>query len=866
MQIHAFNRASYSASTALRPAFRQDGQGEGDSLKIRFGNQQDRLGEAQSGGDTVAVQVPQSISEPVRQESVPAEVGRPQSARPDSNWSDAEIDAFLVRNQDKYDPRVGPVNMEKFFQTTQEVMTEHLAPESEGPKKMDLTEKPKEKPKPISDSILKMFSALYPLLKVMSNRQAALNRAESLLPTESTWRVFKYKWSLTRWVDRFSHVAWGDMMGAVLRLQLGKAKQAWQEGKYYVARKIVSLQGASRVKAAQSRVMALKEQKPFIEDHREQLSNLIANPEIPWSARQFYRLERYILCDRPLKLFKTYGPLLDRVPHFSLRDAEIQAALQPLIHEYEGKTGRKIRKIESEPIGSGSIAQVFKAEDDHGRELAIKLLRPDAKASVVDQLTDYNYFMNVIETGWDNRVDAYRSALKKTELLKAELRLSREKEIADRLRDFIGYLNRLNPANPVNLKIPVFYASSERGNIQEFISTAPLSQDQNKEILYRNLLTIGPAFLRILALSSVVPLDPHHGNFTHADEAKGIPPSALDHGRSVAVNPSEFEDFNRLRLSLLAMDGVSRGYRMDCQFGIQFNQEQRQALRELLVEPANVTDEQLDALLNRMTSELSAEKVTQANGNLFAGVMASSGVQEQIHHKTNLFNFWLQYTDVMEALRLEDPKGPQLKPLFNLVVSPEDKLQVMDKTLGLLKPAFIVEKPEDSDEKLMALLQDFSAARKRLFNFDADPVFKWDLRDYFSRHFNVSTLENGFIKALETSNEAGYREVIDQLPQMASAKREQFLKLCRAHLRVVELADLLAQDMAALYPALMETKKEPVTGTGQFKDRPVSPATVKRILSEQIRDYVELSPDRLFKHDAELTQRNVFSWLSNSFV
>lgn len=768
-------------------------------------------------------------------------VGNPTSA-----WTDEQINAFLEANAEKYNPRVELLDFAEIAQKANaeiQKVSKTLGEDEET-----------QKPKALTDSMWDMGNTLWPILKNMSEIQAAETRAMELMPTESTWRVFKYRWSLTKISDQLRNVQWKAMAGAVLRLKFADAWASWKSGSEFVARKMISLQGASRIKQTQSKVMKLKEQKPFIEAHLAHLNQLIQDKSIPLTKRLSYRMERKFLCHKPLETLKTYAPLLDRIPPFPFH--EFKQDLEVLSKEYHAKTGRKIEEIDPSPLGTGSIAQVFKAKDSDGNLLAIKVLRPDARPEVIDKFTDYHYYREAIQMGWENRVTAYRNALRKTELLKAELTLSREKENADAFQQIIETFNTQNPEHPIRLNIPAFYASTQRGNVQAFVEATPLSQLESEDQLNQALFDISPAMLRILALASIIPLDPHHGNFTEEDAKTQQPPTALDHGRTVTVAPRLAKAFSDLRL-LLTMD-TQQSWIPEYEASHGLKQD---TLRHLILNPDQVTNPQLDQILKALTDRVSLEKSKEFDGSLLGSALSgkqkntSSYVFSWEKKDTNIFNFWLRYNDVLEELKA-DPDGPQLKPLFNLAISSDDKQQVLEKTMGLLQPMFVTSSEGSTDADLLERLQSPKQMEKLLLQRATDPAFHRDLRQFFAPssayitdHFASDNENQDLYEALKAKDAQKLHQVLSPFLAKDTEKRRKFLQLCRAHERAQDLSKILVKDVRALYPNLLPN---------------ISDADLSIAFIHQIRDYVGLDAENLIEKKEEDAKRNIFEWIFNS--
>ena len=135
----------------------------------------------------------------------------------------------------------------------------------------------------------------------------------------------------------------------------------------------------------------------------------------------------------PDEVIEGLSTLQDQVPSF-----EHDVAISLIEASLGQPVGSVFSQIDTTPMASASIAQVYGATLKTGEAVVLKVLRPNIKAAVEQDLSRIESVFNWIKASWK---DAYR--LKLTQVLSdyrqvilAETSLTREANNAERLRDF----------------------------------------------------------------------------------------------------------------------------------------------------------------------------------------------------------------------------------------------------------------------------------------------------------------------------------------------------------------------------------------------------------------------------------------------
>ena len=198
--------------------------------------------------------------------------------------------------------------------------------------------------------------------------------------------------------------------------------------------------------------------------------------------------------------------LQDQVPPF-----EHEVAISLIEASLGQPVGSVFSQIDATPMASASISQVYGATLKTGEAVVLKVLRPNIKAAVEQDLNRIETMFNWINASWK---DAYR--LKLTQVLSdyrqvilAETSLTREADNAERLRDF--WLPR------GKLYVPLMY--------REYSSDSLLVMERVHGTIVTNLTTLKDNHVNLSKLSQlgveIFFTQVFEDNFFHADMHPG---------------------------------------------------------------------------------------------------------------------------------------------------------------------------------------------------------------------------------------------------------------------------------------------------------------------------------------------------------
>jgi len=197
---------------------------------------------------------------------------------------------------------------------------------------------------------------------------------------------------------------------------------------------------------------------------------------------------------------------------------------------------KKFRSFEHHPAAAASLGQVHRARALNGIELACKLQYPDMQSAVEADLRQLRLLF-AIRKRFDPAIDTTEIA----------------KEIAERLREELDYvreakhiaLYRIMLKDRAAIRVPAVWPELSTGRLltMDWLSGRKMLEHKNDKLATRNRLATAmfTAWWSPFSRYGVIHGDPHLGNYTVFDDAKGNPAgiNLLDYG-CIRIFPPSF--------------------------------------------------------------------------------------------------------------------------------------------------------------------------------------------------------------------------------------------------------------------------------------------------------------------------------------
>ena len=197
---------------------------------------------------------------------------------------------------------------------------------------------------------------------------------------------------------------------------------------------------------------------------------------------------------------------------------------------------KKFRSFEHHPAAAASLGQVHRARALNGIELACKLQYPDMQSAVEADLRQLRLLF-AIRKRFDPAIDTTEIA----------------KEIAERLREELDYvreakhiaLYRIMLKDRAAIRVPAVWPELSTGRLltMDWLSGRKMLEHKNDKLATRNRLATAmfTAWWSPFSHYGVIHGDPHLGNYTVFDDAKGNPAgiNLLDYG-CIRIFPPSF--------------------------------------------------------------------------------------------------------------------------------------------------------------------------------------------------------------------------------------------------------------------------------------------------------------------------------------
>ena len=197
---------------------------------------------------------------------------------------------------------------------------------------------------------------------------------------------------------------------------------------------------------------------------------------------------------------------------------------------------KKFKSFEHHPAAAASLGQVHRARALNGIELACKLQYPDMQSAVEADLKQLQLLF-AIRKRFDPAIDTTEIA----------------KEIAERLREELDYvreakhiaLYRIMLKDRAAIRVPAVWPELSTGRLltMDWLSGRKMLEHKNDKLAVRNRLATAmfTAWWSPFSHYGVIHGDPHLGNYSVFDDAKGNPAgiNLLDYG-CIRIFPPSF--------------------------------------------------------------------------------------------------------------------------------------------------------------------------------------------------------------------------------------------------------------------------------------------------------------------------------------
>ena len=379
--------------------------------------------------------------------------------------------------------------------------------------------------------------------------QKAYNKADEYLSDEVKSRVRNYKWfSPSGWYD------WSyDKVIGTAHVVFG-FKPSERLGLY--KRQLANLQGPGAIKAKQKQVQSMMGNKEFCQGMLELLNDKkLISETIDVISNKFYKAMAKTASFVAVPLFKMLlrkgmrnvddlAPLQNKVPF--LPYSYFKETLEKTKADFN-KDSRyssdPINSIDTKPVASGSIGQVFVAKRKSGKQIILKVIRKDANKKFFEDSRQYSFYLGMIELGTKlhQKLEAKHEVDKNVHFLVKEADLNHENMNAQNAASDSAWLKTLTDGlnKPAGTEIehkivtPLFVDQNGSCKVEEFYGNQDFTDMKSADVSKIKSRLI-PGVLRRVLLSPHQPLDLHDGNFRDAGAAKAV--GWIDHGRQANLN------------------------------------------------------------------------------------------------------------------------------------------------------------------------------------------------------------------------------------------------------------------------------------------------------------------------------------------
>lgn len=249
----------------------------------------------------------------------------------------------------------------------------------------------------------------------------------------------------------------------------------------------------------------------------------------------------------PPPYLEALGRLQDRVEPFSFADVE-----RVVQQELGVRLSKGFAEFDAEPLAAASLGQVHRAALRDGRQVAVKVQRPDIRERVADDLAVMDDIADFLDrhTETGKHFDFAETVREFRRTLMQELDYRREAQHMMRLADNLSGFGRIVVPRPVDDYTTARVLTMEYIAGQKITSITPLQrQDIDGPRLATDLFR---AYLHQIIIDGFFHADPHPGNVFLTDDGRI---ALLDLGMVSRLSPARQDQLLKLLLAVSEADG-----------------------------------------------------------------------------------------------------------------------------------------------------------------------------------------------------------------------------------------------------------------------------------------------------------------------
>lgn len=244
-----------------------------------------------------------------------------------------------------------------------------------------------------------------------------------------------------------------------------------------------------------------------------------------------------------------------------LQDAAPQVPLAQIMEVIESELGRPLEELfaafESEPLAAASIGQVHKATLHDGREVAVKVQRPQIAELVAVDLELLAQFVAALSESLPP-VDIETVVRETRAMVTAELDYRREAELTQRAADFFVFDPQLRVPSVVpelssgRVLVTTFMPGEKITSLLDRAREAAQAGDEEARTRINTLLSrLLEAYVRQTLELGLFHADPHPGNLLASEDGSLV---VLDFGCAKEVSPAQRERLVALAKAFVGKD------------------------------------------------------------------------------------------------------------------------------------------------------------------------------------------------------------------------------------------------------------------------------------------------------------------------